>query len=97
MKLYVYPFVNPNGELVTAQNFDVAPNLAHLYKHLLENGFIEPLEGYNPSYLPIKSSEVLAKIRAGAGLGRDGFSRSREDNQRTPALWISVRVRRKAE
>jgi hypothetical protein len=67
VKLYVYPFVNPNGELVTAQNFDVAPNLVHLYKHLLENGFIEPLEGYNPTYLPIKSSEVLAKIRAGLG------------------------------
>jgi hypothetical protein len=67
VKLYVYPFVNPNGELVTARNFDVAPNLVHLYKHLLENGFIEPLEGYNPSYLPIKSSEVLAKIRGGLG------------------------------
>src|SRR6478609_4481977 len=67
VKLYVYPFLNPNGELVTARNFDVAPNLVHLYKHLLENGFIEPLEGYNPSYLPIKSSEVLAKIRGGLG------------------------------
>jgi hypothetical protein len=67
VKLYVYPFLNPNGELVTAENFEVAPNLVHLYKHLLENGFIEPLEGYNPSYLPIKSSEVLTKIRVGLG------------------------------
>ena len=58
--------MNPNGDLVTAQNFEVAPNLVHLYTHLLENGFIEPVEGHNPSYLPIKSSEVLAKIRAGA-------------------------------
>jgi len=66
VKLYVYPFLNPNGDLVTAQNFEVAPNLAHLYTHLLENGFIETVEGHNPSYLPIKSSEVLAKIRAGA-------------------------------
>ena len=65
VKLYVYPFLNPNGELVTAQNFEVAPNLVHLYRHLLDNGFIESMEGYNPSYLPIKSSGVLAKIRAG--------------------------------
>ena len=65
VKLYVYPFLNPNGELVTADNFEVAPNLGHLYRHLLDNGFIESMEGYNPSYLPIKSPGVLAKIRAG--------------------------------
>ncbi|HEY5777148.1 MAG TPA: hypothetical protein VIT00_00325 [Terrimicrobiaceae bacterium] len=66
VKLYVYPFMNPNGDLVTADNFEVAPNLVHLYKHLLDNGFIDSMDGYNPSYLPIKSSGVLAKIRAGA-------------------------------
>jgi hypothetical protein len=66
VKLYVYPFLNPNGELVTAENFEVAPNLVHLYRHLLDNGFIESMESYNPSYLPIKSPGVLAKIRAGA-------------------------------
>jgi hypothetical protein len=67
VKLYVYPFLNPNGDLVTTRNFEVEPNLVHLYTHLRENGFIEPMEGYNPSYLPIKSAEVLAKIRSGAG------------------------------
>jgi hypothetical protein len=65
VKLYVYPFQNPNGDLVTADNFEVAPNLVHLYRHLLDNGFIVSMEGYNPSYLPIKSPGVLAKIRAG--------------------------------
>lgn len=65
VKLYVYPFMNPNGDLVTADNFEVAPNLVHLYRHLLDNGFIESMDGYNPSYLPIKSSGVLARIRAG--------------------------------
>jgi hypothetical protein len=65
VKLYVYPFLNPNGDLVTADNFEVAPNLVHLYKHLLDNGFIEAMEGYNPNCLPIKSSGVLAKIRTG--------------------------------
>jgi hypothetical protein len=65
VKLYVYPFLNPNGDLVTTENFEVASNLVHLYRHLLDNGFIEAMEGYNPSYLPIKSPGVLAKIRAG--------------------------------
>jgi hypothetical protein len=66
VKLYVYPFLNPNGELVTTRNFEVEPNLVHLYTHLRENGFIEPMEGYNPNYLPIKSAEVLTKIRKGS-------------------------------
>jgi hypothetical protein len=65
VKLYVYPFLNPNGDLVTAENFEVAPNLVHLYRHLLDNGHIVSMEGYNPTYLPIKSPGVLAKIRAG--------------------------------
>jgi hypothetical protein len=66
VKLYVYPFLNPNGELVTTRNFEVEPNLVHLYTHLRESGFIEPMEGYNPNYLPIKSVEVLTKIRQGS-------------------------------
>lgn len=64
VKLYVYPYLH-DGELVTAGNFRVAPNIKHLYAHLLENGFIEPLESYHHDYLSIKSSNVLARIRAG--------------------------------
>lgn len=64
VKLYVYPYLH-DGELVTASNFRVAPNIKHLYAHLLENGFIEPLESYHHEYLSIKSANVLAQIRAG--------------------------------
>jgi hypothetical protein len=56
--------MNPNGDLVTADNFEVAPNLG-IFTSTSNNGFIESMEGYNPDYLPIKSSGVLAKIRAG--------------------------------
>lgn len=65
VKLYVYPFLRPDGELVTADNFRVEPNLVHLYSHLLENRFIEAMQGYQPDYLSIKAPQVLAKIRAG--------------------------------
>ena len=65
VKLYVYPFLRPDGELVTADNFRVAPKIAHLYRHLLENEFIEAMPGYHPEYLSIKAPSVLAKIRAG--------------------------------
>lgn len=65
VKFYVYPFLRQDGELVTANNFNVAPNLRLLYAYLLENGFIEAMEGIHQSYLSIKAPQVLAKIRAG--------------------------------
>ena len=64
VQLYVYPYLNPDGELVTANNFRVAPNLVHLYAHLLENDHIVPIEGFKPEYLSIKPPQVLAAIRA---------------------------------
>lgn len=65
VKLYVYPLQSADGELITARNFKVAPNLKHLYAHLLENDFIEEIDGYQAGFLTIKSPEVLAKIRSG--------------------------------
>jgi len=65
VKLYVYPYLRANGELITADNFNVAPNLTHLYAHLRENKFIEPIEAYHADYLSIKAPDVLAKIRGG--------------------------------
>lgn len=66
LKLYVYPLrEKTNRALITAENLQVAPNLSHLYTHLLQNRFIEPIRGFNPDYLPILSREVLAKIQTG--------------------------------
>lgn len=65
-KLYVYPSLDKKtGKLFTVENMDIAPNLRHLYAHLVENKFIENIVGYNPDALKIYSSEVLAKIHAG--------------------------------
>ncbi len=65
VKLYAYPRLMPDGSLVTADNFKVAPNLTHLYSHLLENRFIEGISDYRAEHLPIRSSDVLALIRKG--------------------------------
>jgi len=66
LKLFVYPLrEKANGALITAENLKVSPHLSHLYAHLLENRFIEPIRGYNPDYLPIFSREVLAQIQSG--------------------------------
>lgn len=65
-KLYVYPSLDrKTGKLTTADTLEVAPNLRHLYAHLLENKFIENITNYNPAALAIYSSDVLDKIKAG--------------------------------
>ena len=66
LKLYVYPVKDEKtGELLTVQNLKVAQNLQNLYDHLVENHFIEGLEGYKPEYLAIFSRAVLKLIQSG--------------------------------
>ena len=65
-KLYVYPSMDrQTGKLATVGNFEVAPNLRHLYSHLVENRFIEDIRGYDSDCLSIYSGDVLEKIKAG--------------------------------
>ena len=65
-KLYVYPSLDrQTGQLVTAANMEVAPNLRHLHAHLVENRFVEDILDYNPDCLPIYSGDVLEKIQQG--------------------------------
>jgi hypothetical protein len=65
-RLYVYPHLElPTGQVITAENFSVAPHLKHLYRHLLENGCLRDIRHYNPELLPIRRRDVLAKIQSG--------------------------------
>ena len=54
-----------SGELTTVHNLQVEQHLTHLYKHLLENGYIRELEAVDKSNLSIYSHDVLEKIRRG--------------------------------
>ena len=66
LKLFVYPVEDEKtGELLTATQFEVAPNLHHLYQYLIENGFIQEITNFNREYLKIFPPDVLAKMRAG--------------------------------
>jgi hypothetical protein len=65
-RLYVYPHLNlDSGQRITAETFPVPPHLKNLYAHLLENRFIQGLRNFNPALLPIRRTDVLAKIQAG--------------------------------
>ncbi len=66
LKLFVYPTENEKtGELQTATQLEVAPNLHHLYQYLIENGFIQEITQFDREYLKIFPPEVLAKMRTG--------------------------------
>ena len=66
LKLYVHPQKDrDSGALVTAEMLSVAQHLRHLYAYLIENRFIESLQGVNEAYLSIFPQEVLTKIQSG--------------------------------
>lgn len=50
--------------MITADNLKVKKHLRHLYSHLRESHFIEPIAGANPAYLGIYSRQVIKKIEA---------------------------------
>ena len=60
-----------DGNLVTADNFEVKPALKHLYAHLRESGAIRPMDRFHDEFLKIRAREVLSKIRAGDKSWRD--------------------------
>ena len=66
VRAYLYPFRDPaSGELITAETLRVAANLQHLYAHLLQNRYVEPIRAYTAEYLPIDADEVLRQIQSG--------------------------------
>ncbi|MFV0416627.1 MAG: TonB-dependent receptor [Chthoniobacterales bacterium] len=66
VKLYVYPMLDKDDSLITADTFKVAPHLKQLYAHLLENHFVEAMQGYHEEYLNIFSSNILESIQRGS-------------------------------
>jgi hypothetical protein len=66
VRVYLHPALDlASRELVTAETIQVEPALQHLYQHLLQNRYIEPVEGYNVDYLSIKAADVLRQLRSG--------------------------------
>jgi len=65
VKLYVYPSLERDGTITTIQNLQVAPNLRHLYAHLVDNKMVEDIRDYNPEFLSASSSQILRQIQCG--------------------------------
>ena len=66
VKLYVYPWRNPKtGKVYTLDSFKAPPKVRHLFKHLVQNGFIEDVKEYTPEYLQVNSHDVLQDLLSG--------------------------------
>jgi hypothetical protein len=65
VRLYIYPFITPSGELVTYRNFRTPAGMENLYEHLCVNGLIRQIEDYRPDYLQIHSPKILSMIADG--------------------------------
>ena len=88
LKLYVHPQKDlDSGALVTAEMLSVAQHLRHLYAYLIENRFIEGLQGFNEAYLsifPQRRSDEDPVWRP--SVGGDGASTGFADHQGPKAL-----------
>ena len=64
MHLYVCPKINiHNNDLITTDNLKVQDHLRHLYRHLIENGYLINMKNIDYEHLLINSDTVLKMIR----------------------------------
>ena len=63
MKIYLYPVLNEEDEIINSENLKVHPRMKELYKFLKFNGKVVDLNKYNLKSLKIYSHEVLIKIK----------------------------------
>ena len=68
VKLYIYPSLQEgSSEMMNSRNMPIPEGIKHLYTHLLENGQVEDIQGFNPDILHIYSKDVLRMLRADEG------------------------------
>lgn len=65
VKLYVYPSLERDGKISTVENLQLAPNLKHLYAHLVENQLVVDLHRFDRGFLASNSNLVLQQIQSG--------------------------------
>jgi hypothetical protein len=65
VELLVYPALTAEGGVLSVENVDVAPQLRHLYRYLLDNSLIIPIRTYDKSKLGVFPRDVLGMIQQG--------------------------------
>ena len=65
MKVFLYPMIGEDGEIITSENLKVHPRMKELYKFFKFNGKVVDIDDYDPSILEVFSREVLNMINNG--------------------------------
>ena len=66
VRMYLYPhWDSASGKLITTETVQVPTQFRHLYAHLLEDGYVVPIQRSNPEFRSIDSDEVLRLIQSG--------------------------------
>jgi hypothetical protein len=66
VKLFILPTrETDSGELTTSDRLEVKPELNQLYRHLVDNGYIEGIREFDPADLQFTPGAVLAGIQSG--------------------------------
>ena len=65
LKIYLYPMLSEDGNLITSENLKVHPRMKELYKFLKYTGKLVDIQNYKPKILNIFSRKVLKMISSG--------------------------------
>jgi hypothetical protein len=66
LKVYLYPMLGEDSELITSDNLKVHPRMKELYKFFKYTGKLVDIQNYNPKILNIFSRKVLKMINSNA-------------------------------
>lgn len=62
MKVYLYPMIGENGEILNSETLRVHPRMKELYKFFKFNGKVVDITNFDPENLEVFSREVLKMI-----------------------------------
>ena len=63
LKVYLYPVISEDGEIITSENLKVHPRIKELYKFSKFNGRVVDVKDYDKDSLKIYSEKVLEQIK----------------------------------
>jgi len=65
VKVFAYPMLDEDGQIINSDNLKVHPRMKELYKFFKYNGKVQDVEDYDIEHLKIFSREVLKLINSG--------------------------------
>jgi hypothetical protein len=64
IKLYLYPTVAENGEIVHLKNFQPEKHLMGLFQYLIDNEKLAEIQNYDEKLMHIRTDKVLEMIQS---------------------------------